>query len=74
MIEITKACTVAFMKTKNWFFDVDFERNVSIGKKQEMIKTDFDWHSNVVHHSTKLLIVDLLSNRFRDKMMVCYLK
>ena len=33
VIEITKACTVAFMKTRNWFFDVDFERNVSIGKK-----------------------------------------
>ena len=40
MIKILKAYTVAFMKARNWFFDV--ERNVSIGKKkQKMVKIDF---------------------------------
>ena len=32
VVEITKACTVAFMKKGNSLFDV--ERNMSIGKKK----------------------------------------
>ena len=33
MIEIAKACTVAFMKARNSLFDV--KKNMSIGKKTE---------------------------------------
>ena len=53
MTEITKTCTVAFIKSRHSLFDV--ERNVSIRKKkkQKMVKIYF----------SKLLLIDFSKHR-----------
>ena len=80
MIEVTKACKVAFMKARDSFV---VRYRVSIGKKTPGWRTiifqsfqliGFGYHQKVVHGSTKLFMDDLLSNGLHEKVMICLLK
>ena len=64
MIEITKACTVAFMKA----------RNSLVVRCREKCIEDFGWHQKVVHGSVKLFLAEFASNGIYEMVMTCYLK
>ena len=70
VIEIKKASTIAFMKARNYLFVgwTDRERQ---GEKQKMVKVYFlKVLLIVVPGSTKLLMVNLLSNGPHEKVMI----
>ena len=77
--EITLTCQLLLWKQEIlWLFDV--ERNVSI-EKQNMMKTYFlkflvisiNFESNqLCRRTTNLFMVNLLSNEFQEKLVICY--
>ena len=84
MIEITKACTVAFMKAKNYFVAWCREKHANWKKKQKMVRMyifkalpdRFLWASKLISSvkDNKIFKDDLLSNGLQEKVMICYLK
>ena len=82
MIEITKACTVAFMKERTSFI---VERNVSIAKKNKKQKTEegenlffkglanrFWLTSKRCSCFNKVVQGQPSSNGLQEKVMICY--
>ena len=82
VIEITKACTVTFMKTRNSLVVRCRKKHVNWEKKQKMVKIyflkrwliDFGYHRKVIHGSTKLFTADLVSNGLQEKVNDIVLK
>ena len=84
MIQITNACTVAFMKARNSLVVRYREKHVNWKKrKQKMVKIYFFkvlantfWLTSQscswVHGLTKLFMADLLSNGLHEKVIICY--
>ena len=69
MIEITKACTITFMKS----------RNSLIVQGRKMKKTEdglnlFSKAPKIFHGLAKLFMDDLLSDGLLEKVMICYWK
>ena len=69
MIEITKACTVAFMKARNSLVAWCREKRVNWKKTEDgenlyfkVLVNKFWLLPKTVHDSTKLFLADLLSN------------
>ena len=70
VIEITKACIVAFMKGRNswvvWFREKE--------KKQKMVKMNFKALAKIFFVNIKMLLMaDLLSNGLQEKVLICYI-
>ena len=76
VIEIAKACIVAFMKAKNYSVVRYREKRVN-WKKTEDGENIFQVNLKANQSSqktTKLLMHDLLSNGLHEKVVICYLK
>ena len=77
MIEITKACIVAFMKARNFSAVQCREKRMNWKKKTENGENIF--YVNLKAHqpcqrTTKLLLDNLLPNGLHEKVEICYLK
>ena len=70
VIEITKACIVAFMKGRNSWVVWCREKE----KKQKMVKMNFKALAKIFFvNIKKLLMADLLSNGLHEKVLICYI-
>ena len=77
MIEITNACTVTFMKARN-YLALRCRENVSVRKKKEKMVKIYIFKAleanQLCQGTTKLFMDDLLLNGLHEKVMICYLK